>query len=122
MSGHRNWRSLMNNNAESFRLNPVAAALCGAIVSVTPVAFAQQSSITELAPVQVQGVASPYKPETVQSPKFVQPLVDTPQSISVVPAEVLQEQGAQSLQDILSNVPGITFSSGEGGAGWGDMF
>src|SRR5690606_7815171 len=56
------------------------------------------------------------------SSKFVQPLLDTPQSISVVPAEVLREQNAQSLQEILSNVPGITFSSGEGGAGWGDMF
>src|SRR5690606_18569706 len=38
------------------------------------------------------------------------------------PKDVLEQQGAQSLQDVLRNVPGITFSSGEGGAGWGDMF
>ncbi|WP_432240795.1 TonB-dependent receptor [Herbaspirillum robiniae] len=66
--------------------------------------------------------APEYKPETVASPKFTQPLLDIPQSITVVPKEVLSQQNAQSLQDILKNVPGITFTSGEGNLGWGDMF
>lgn len=114
----------MSNPAESLRFNPVTAALCGLLTTTAGVgiAQAQQSSITQLAPVQVQGERVPYQPEQVQSPKAVAPLLDTPQTINVVPVEVLKEQNAQTLQDILSNVPGITFSSGEGGAGWGDMF
>lgn len=62
------------------------------------------------------------KQEYASTAKFTRPLVDTPQSIQVLPAEVLKEQGAQTLEEVLRNVPGITFSSGEGGAGWGDMF
>lgn len=75
-----------------------------------------------LPPVTVEAGAPPYKADRVQSGKFTQPLLDTPQSISVVPRAVLEEQQAQSLQDVLRNVPGITFSSGEGNLGWGDMF
>src|SRR5690606_36281490 len=88
----------------------------------TPGMAAAQADVSELAPVRVQGSAPAFKPEAVQSVKFQAPLLDTPQTINVVPAEVLKQQNAQSLQDVLSNVPGITFSSGEGGAGWGDMF
>jgi len=95
-------------------------ALCGALA--LPSMASAQESVSQLSPVRVQGSAPAFKPETVQSVKFQAPLIDTPQTINVVPAEVLKQQGAQSLQDVLNNVPGVTFSSGEGGAGWGDMF
>jgi catecholate siderophore receptor len=42
-------------------------------------------------------------------------ILDTPQSINVVPAEVIREQGLNNLQDALRNVPGITLNAGEGG-------
>jgi catecholate siderophore receptor len=51
------------------------------------------------------------------SPKFSQPLVDTPQTITVVPRAVIDQQGATSLRDVLRNVPGITIQAGEGGGG-----
>jgi catecholate siderophore receptor len=51
----------------------------------------------------------------VSSPKFTAPLVDTPQTISVIPKEVFNQQGAASLADVLGNTPGITFLAGEGG-------
>lgn len=41
-------------------------------------------------------------------------LKDLPQSVSVVPAAVLQDQRALSLQDALKNVPGVGFSHGDG--------
>jgi len=44
-----------------------------------------------------------------------QKILDTPQTINVVPAEVIKEQGVTSLQDALKNVPGITLNAGEGG-------
>lgn len=53
----------------------------------------------------------------VTSPKFTAPLLDTPQTITVVPRTVIESQGATSLRDILRNVPGITMQAGEGGGG-----
>jgi catecholate siderophore receptor len=96
-------------------------ALCGALATPA-VAGVQDADVSQLAPVKVQGDAPGFKPEDVQSVKFQAPLLDTPQTINIVPSEVLKQQNAQSLQDVLNNVPGVTFSSGEGGAGWGDMF
>ncbi len=43
-------------------------------------------------------------------------VLNTPQSIDVVPHEVITQQGVSSLQDALKNVPGITLNAGEGGS------
>ena len=51
----------------------------------------------------------------VSSPKYTQPLLDTPQTITVISKEVIQEQGATTLRDVLRNVPGLTITAGEGG-------
>jgi catecholate siderophore receptor len=62
---------------------------------------------------------------TVQSPKYSVPLRDIAQTIAVVPREVIEEQGAVTLSDVLRNVPGITLQAGEGGGTSntaGDMF
>ena len=72
--------------------------------------------------VKAEREAPAYKPEHLSSAKFAQPLRDTPQSVTIVPREVLTEQNAQKLQDMLKNVPGISFTSGEGNLGWGDLF
>ncbi|MGC3292812.1 TonB-dependent receptor plug domain-containing protein, partial [Pseudomonas aeruginosa] len=47
-------------------------------------------------------------------------LLDTAQSVRVVPQKVIQEQNALSLRQVLSNVSGNTFNAGEGGGGSGD--
>jgi catecholate siderophore receptor len=43
-------------------------------------------------------------------------LQNTPQSINVVTARLMQAQGATRLEDALKNVPGITLNAGEGAA------
>jgi catecholate siderophore receptor len=58
----------------------------------------------------------------IASPKFTQPLLDTPRTVSVIPDEVFLAQGATTLRDVLRNTPGITFQAGEGGAAPGDVF
>lgn len=45
------------------------------------------------------------------------PLLNTPQSITVIPQQVLQEQNTTSYVEALRNVAGITFRAGEGGNG-----
>jgi len=56
----------------------------------------------------------------VESPKSTAPLVDTPQTITVVTQEVLRQQNLLTLRDALATIPGITFGAGEGGGGYGD--
>ncbi|MBX3741401.1 MAG: TonB-dependent receptor [Akkermansiaceae bacterium] len=58
-----------------------------------------------------------YKVEKLDSQKFTAPLVDTPQTFSVIPKEVFQQQGARNLTDVLKNTPGISYNAGENGFG-----
>jgi catecholate siderophore receptor len=53
----------------------------------------------------------------MQSPTFTEPLRDTPQTVTVIPRDVIQAQAATTLRDVLRNVPGITYQAGEGGGG-----
>lgn len=48
--------------------------------------------------------------------KFTEPLLDTPQTVSVVPKFILEDQGTSTLKDALRNVPGISMAAGESGA------
>lgn len=57
---------------------------------------------------------------TLTSSKYTEPLRDIPQTISVIPKSVIEEQGATTLRDVLRNVPGLTVAAGEGGAPAGD--
>ncbi len=41
---------------------------------------------------------------------------DTPQSVNVVPEQLMQDQAITRLEDALKNVPGITLNAGEGAA------
>lgn len=52
--------------------------------------------------------------------KYTAPLIDTPQTITIVPREVIDQQNLLNLRDILATLPGITFGAGEGGGGYGD--
>jgi len=59
---------------------------------------------------------NPYKADSVASPKFTQPLVDTPQTITVIKRELIQQQAASTLSEALRNSPGITLLLGENGS------
>src|SRR5690606_17952705 len=53
-------------------------------------------------------------PRTSTATGTVTPLVDIPQSIQVIPEEVLRDQGVQSLAEATRNSPGIAVNMGEG--------
>jgi catecholate siderophore receptor len=67
------------------------------------------------ASIEVMGQAAP-----LSSPKYTEPLRDIPQTITVIPKTLIEEQGATTLRDVLRNVPGLTMAAGEGGAPAGD--
>ena len=58
---------------------------------------------------------------TLASPRFTEPVRDIPQTITVIPSQLMVEQGAATLRDVLRNVPGITMQAGEGGTPAGDQ-
>jgi catecholate siderophore receptor len=47
-------------------------------------------------------------------------LKDTPQSITVVPQQIIREEAVFNLRDVLRNVTGISLAAGEGGGAQGD--
>jgi len=61
-----------------------------------------------------------YKQDVLSSPKYSELLRDTPQTVTVIPKQLLEDQKLLTMRDILSTVPGITFGAGEGGGGYGD--
>ena len=78
-----------------------------------------QSVILEIqAPMESMEVTGPIT--TLASPKFAEPLRDIPETITVIPSTVIQEQGATTLREVLRNVPGLTIAAGEGGTPAGD--
>lgn len=85
-------------------------------VLAAPGALAQ-TDLLELPATDVTGVReqASYKPEQSESAlKIDAALRDIPQSVNVVPQSVLRDQGADSLEDALKNVPGIGLSNGDG--------
>jgi catecholate siderophore receptor len=52
----------------------------------------------------------------IQLDRYPVPLLDTPQAITVVSQQTLQEQGSTTLRDALRNAPGISLAAGEGGS------
>ena len=54
------------------------------------------------------------------SRKFTEPVRDIPQTITIIPASVIEAQGATTLRDVLRNVTGISIQAGEGGVPAGD--
>ncbi|MEP7243524.1 MAG: catecholate siderophore receptor Fiu [Gammaproteobacteria bacterium] len=105
-----------------FRRTPIAAAVVVALQAAAAQAQAQsqpeKTPEAQLPPIAVSGEGdetNTYKAEQVASPKFTQPLRDTPQTVIVIRKEVMAQQGAASLTDTLRNTPGITFQLGENG-------
>jgi catecholate siderophore receptor len=61
----------------------------------------------------------------VASPRYARPVSETPQTLQVIPRQVMEAQGVTTLSEALRNVPGISLQAGEGGGASntsGDMF
>jgi catecholate siderophore receptor len=108
--------------------SPALGAALGLVLSCSALQPASAQTATpsadeqQLPAIAVEG-AKPqgdYKADRASSPKLTEPLLDTPQSITVIPREVMDDRGATTLRDVLRTVPGITLSAGEGGGPQGD--
>ncbi|MFA4940256.1 TonB-dependent receptor [Brevundimonas sp.] len=114
---------MSDSRAASLRALLFASSAAGMLVSAPALAAdviaedgvvvtADQQQPANLGTIDVNGQVK--KPAPV-SPEFVAPLVDTPRSVTIIPQAIIEQTSASSLQDLLSNSPGITFGAGEGG-------
>lgn len=111
----------------------IAAGGLGLALAATP-ALAQSEPMPPVSPAPDAGerrdgdnqsiIVRGYRTEQgLSSPQFTLPLLDTPQTVTVIEDEVLEEQGRRTLRDALRNVTGISIQAGEGNpAGGGDAF
>ncbi|WP_324742106.1 TonB-dependent receptor [Tsuneonella sp. CC-YZS046] len=110
--------------AKSTSIPSFLALGCVSAMAFTSGAHAQDSGETQrLGGVTVTDTAideSEVKAERAASPKYTAPLLDTPQTITVITNKSIQQQNLLTLRDVLQTVPGITFGAGEGGFGYGD--
>ena len=98
-----------------FRFTPIALAL--AALALPAATLAQTQTEQQLPEVKVRDgreAAGYSAPTATSATKIEAPLRDIPQTVNVVPQELLRDQGARSLQDALKNVPGVGLSHGDG--------
>ncbi|PIF26935.1 catecholate siderophore receptor [Acidovorax sp. 56] len=100
-------------------LSPLAAAVlllaCGsALAQGTPADAAAPKALGEVT-IKAAPQDDTYTPTaTSTATKGSAPLRDVPQAVNVVPAQLLRDQGARSMEDALRNVPGVAMSHGDG--------
>jgi catecholate siderophore receptor len=99
-----------------------AVAFTFALTTNAFAAEAEKKDEFNLPPVVVREQGNPYYVPQSSLSRFPEPLKDTPQSITIVPEKIVEEQAASTLRDALRNVPGIGINAGEGGGAQGDGF
>jgi catecholate siderophore receptor len=103
----RNRRSLLAGTALALVLG------CGEAT----IAKAQDAPM-KLPPVSVEGATSSgdYKTDKATLTKLPEPVLDTPQSITIVPGQYIQDRGITNTSDAIRSVPGVSLAAGEAGA------
>ncbi|UYY58135.1 TonB-dependent receptor [Sphingomonas sp. S2-65] len=114
----------MNRSQSAGRANAPAflALACVGFVASAPAAAApdpttdqaQSQTAREQDREDVIITGEAYQPHQ-ETPKATRPVRDTPQTITVITAETIEQQNLLTLRDMLSTVPGITFGAAEGG-------
>ena len=113
--------SINNNNRKTRRRMNAFTVLFAVASSIPPSALAAENGKTLRMPeVTVKASALPndgavdgYKAGTSRSSTRTEtPLIDVPQSISVVTQDQIRDQGIQSMREAMQYVPGITVNQG----------
>ncbi|MEB0031048.1 catecholate siderophore receptor Fiu [Undibacterium sp. RTI2.1] len=97
------------------QFNQTLTAAAIAAVMLPALAQAADTTLPEVKVTSKQ--ENDFKADKASSPKYTQPLVDTPQTITVIKRELIEQQGAVTLTQALQNTPGVgAFFLGENGS------
>jgi catecholate siderophore receptor len=107
-------------NTASRRL--LAGTALGLVMTCANAAPPVAAQTVDHAPMQLPAVSvegaqpsgsTDYRTEQPALPKLTAPLRETPQSITDIPRQLMDDQGVTTMRDALRNVPGISLSAGE---------
>jgi catecholate siderophore receptor len=104
------------------QMRPVTVSVLAALYGSVAAADEPAKPTQQLPKISVTSEEHGYKPEVLSSLKYSTSLRDTPQSVTVVPSEIIEARGATTLRDVMRNVSGISLVAGEGGGARGDNF
>jgi catecholate siderophore receptor len=125
----------MTTSVEPVRRGAMAHAALSAGIAFSWTAMSDSASAQQrpmpLEPIDVSGQAADgaslqpglalppnsFNTLTASSAKQTAPLLDTPQTVTIIPQAITREQGARTLTEVLRNTPGISFDAGENGFG-----
>jgi len=101
-------------------LLPLGAALTGMAFAAEPVSELpstdEEITLPALKVKAAREREPAFKADTASTAtRYEAPLLDTPQSVSVVKKELIESQNAFNLRDALKNVSGLSIAAGEGG-------
>ncbi len=97
-----------------FRKSALAFAISSTFIAVT---HAQQGSENAQV-IDVYGEQATNEPASM---RFRRSLLDTAQTVNVIPKSLIEDRSASTLRDVLRNVSGISMQAGEGGTPAGDQ-
>ncbi|PHV51637.1 TonB-dependent siderophore receptor [Janthinobacterium sp. BJB301] len=94
---------------------PITIAVLGALtLGATPLATWAQESLPAVTVTAAKDKDGYVAATSASGTKTEMALRDVPQTINVVPAAVIRDQNAMSIQDIMKNIPGVGLSTGDG--------
>ncbi len=97
------------------RLSLLASTVLAGLSMAAPVQAEAMADAADAPAIIVYGVPDGYDIEKTRSAtKTETPLIDVPQTVTVLSREQLDDQGVESLNDALRYVPGVVLGQGEG--------
>lgn len=106
--------NVLANSRRQFRKSTLAFAITSSLVAG---AHAQQST-DDAQVIDVYGEQLTSEPASM---RFRRSLLDTAQTVNVIPKSLIEDRSASTLRDVLRNVSGISMQAGEGGTPAGDQ-
>lgn len=105
-------------SAQGFRRSALAFAVASTVTVVAGAQAQQNSGDTEAPVIDVYGQQLD---AAAASMKFRRSLLDTAQTVTVIPENLIEQRAASTLRDVLRNISGISMQAGEGGTPAGDQ-
>lgn len=127
MSGYRAPPSLRGVGRAAGAAGLIAVGLGADARAAAPAVDEQPNTVEQVIVRGKRGVEhpyvdpqAPYKTDRSASTKLTEPLLDTPQSVTVLSEQAIEDSGATSFRDLMRTQPGVTLGTGEGGNAFGD--
>ena len=111
--------SLPPLNVEANKAKKTATPQSSPAGNATPAAVVEPTPEQKSASPYVDPVA-PYKVDESGSAKIIEPLADTPKTITAVSKQVLEDKAVTSVRELARQTPGVVLGFAEGGNAFGD--